>query len=121
MRIQMKTNDPHVKELARAAFPDYTGRKFGVEPFRARRLDSYWSGGSRSYFVLINIATKRHLEIPQNGSGFDAGALMLSVLPPGAALVEECIFCGRHLGLRVYLNPQNMTGVCAPDAKELSP
>lgn len=108
---KMKTFAPEVKQIARAAFPDYTGRKFRVEALAgAKRLDSYWSGGSRNYFVLLSLATMRQVALPQNGTPFDAvGTLELRELPINCALVEHCYFCGKDLGITVYARPENLT------------
>jgi hypothetical protein len=110
-RIPMKSNLPEVKELCKAAFPNYRGRKFSVEPFnRPMRLDSCWEGGSRSFYVLLNMATKQQVPVPENGTPYSNGGRILqcSELPMNVALVEHCIFCGHDIGCRVYVRPENL-------------
>lgn len=104
----MKTNDSTVKRIALAAFPNYRGRKFRVEPFHPMSLASYWSEGSRDYFTLIHLETLRQLPIPQNGTPFDPGTIDASNLPENAVLACHSIFCGKDVGITLYLRPENM-------------
>lgn len=114
MNSPIYTDSPDVREIARAAFPSYSGRTFKVAAFSPKRLDSHWDGGSRDYFVLIGLASRKAMEVPQNGTAFDGGALMLSALPEGAALVKHTIFCGKDLGITVYVNPSNLAPLLPP-------
>jgi hypothetical protein len=107
-RIKVSLSDPEVKRVVKATFPDYRGRTVYVS-YATRPVDvtSYWSGGSRSYFKVIDLRDGRVLGVPQNGTPFDGGPIRPEGIevPPGFAIVEHVIFCGRDLGIRIHVNP----------------
>lgn len=111
------TNAPEVQEIARIAFPSYTGKKFKVSTFSgSMRLDSYWDGGSRTYYSIVNMKTKRAKQIPENGSPYSGKPYRISKLPEGFAVVANSIFMGKDSGITVYVNPENITKMLpAPD------
>lgn len=103
---------PEVKRIAMAAFPDYKGRTFRVETFSGpMRLDSNWEGGSRSYYVILDLVSLRHATIPENGTPFSNGGKIerITELPLNCAVVEHCLFCGKDLGIRIYVSEANLT------------
>ena len=115
------SNDPHAEQIVRAAYPGATGRKIKIEAARgALNLSSYWSGGSRDYFVVINLATMRQATIPQNGSGFDGETFRVSELPEGFAVIKHTIFQGKDLGFTIILNPANFNQMALPAPIELT-
>jgi hypothetical protein len=114
--MKIYSTDPTVKRAALAAFPSYNGRSFAVDSFPAHgmALNSAWFEGSRDSFTLINLSTLARMEIPQNGTPFDGGALKLSTLPEGAAVVKHTVFCGKDLGLTVFVNPADLAPMLPP-------
>lgn len=117
------TDAPEVRKIAQAAFPDYTGRKFSVSPFSGpMRLDSCWEGGSRSYFVILNLDTMQHAPVPENGTPFSNGGQILqcSELPLNMAVVEHRIFLGKDAGIAIMVNPANLNRLALPTAQELT-
>lgn len=105
------TDAPEVKEIGLAAFPDYSGRKFKLEPFPSTgmSLHSYWSGGSRNYFAFAHLDTRKATEsVPQNGTVFDGENYKVTHLPENVALVEHSYFCGKDLGLTIYVGEENL-------------
>ena len=112
MKVTTKTA-PEVIEVAKRAFPNYTGRKYSLEVFKGpKRLDSCWDGGSRDTYKVIPLtkSTTGMFKVPENGTPFSNDGIIceLSDLPEGLALVCHCIFCGRDIGLTVYVNANNM-------------
>lgn len=104
---------PEVVSVARRGFPSYSGRKFKICAFRGpMSLASCWAGGSRDLYALVAVdgsASSARASVPQNGSGFERiPDLELRDLPDGMALVEHTIFCGKDLGLTVYVAPENL-------------
>jgi hypothetical protein len=96
-----------VKVIVSACFPDYKGRKFRTEVFRPQQCVSCWDGGSRDYFVLLNIATMRGQPIRENGSPFTAPLPRLESLPDKAhVLVERSIFCGKESGITIHCSQE---------------
>ena len=107
MKVSIK--DPIVRKIVRTAYPDYAGRKIAVKPRELPiRLDSYWSGGSRSYYVILRLVDMAISTIPQNGTPFDHVSLGKVTIPTGFVIVEHCIFCGEDLGIRIHANPNDL-------------
>ncbi len=105
------TDAPEVRAIAAIAFPGYSGKRFRVEPLSGNmRLDSYWSGGSRDYYCLVNMETRQTIPIPENGTPFSNGGQIFTLdnLPLNIALCEHSIFCGKDVGVKIYVHPDNL-------------
>lgn len=105
------TNHPDVIALARRAYPDYNGRKYGIEVTEKInvRNTSYWDGGSRSYFKFIKLdGTDSTVTVPPQ-SAFDPQIQGADAVPlqPGLACAEHIIFCGKDMGIRIHVHPEN--------------
>lgn len=105
---------PEVVTVAKRAFPEYSGHKFNVQPFRGpMRLDSYWSGGSRNVYRIMPLLVSDRCKVftvPENsGHPLQNGGKIveLSELPEGFVVVEHTLFCGKDLGLTVHVSPVN--------------
>lgn len=100
----MLLTDAQVRAIKKAI--GYKGRKeVSVLPFKpGMRVNSYWSGGSRDYWFLINLRTFVTKEIPQNGTPFDKLDLTCDVLAPNEVLVRLTNMSGRQLAPVVYMN-----------------
>ena len=100
--------DQTVKDLVRAAFPSYRGRKFYLDVVGERGLNvaSCWGGGSRDDFTFVSVETLRTVPMPAQ-SAFDrqiTGAQSVQ-LPDGIVCVEHSIFCGKDAGVTVHIPP----------------
>jgi hypothetical protein len=114
------TDAPEVKQIARVAFPDYNGNKFKVELFRGpMNLSSYWDGGSRDYYAIVNMSTMRSEPIPQGGSGHGDVPYRMTTLPDSFAVVEHTFYMGKDLGITIYVNQENMSKML-PQGQEIS-
>jgi hypothetical protein len=123
-RIDLKSS-PEVKRVVAAAFPGYKKHNAYLSEFSNEvTVNSYWDGGSKSVFVLVELATLTRKSLPtsshpyfdlQSASGitpdvtFDRGNVTLNHLPEGIALVEGGTFCGKPATAHVYVNPANLT------------
>ena len=106
----MYINSPEVQQIARIAFPSYSGRKFQVLPFSGpKNIHSYWDGGSRDSYVFVNLNTGKTMEVPENGTFYTAAIGELKELPENVVLVEHSIFCGKDAGVTVFVNKNNLT------------
>jgi hypothetical protein len=104
------TDAPEVKEIAKIAFPDYNGRQFKVLPFQGpMSLSSYWDGGSKIYYALVNMTTKKTVGVPESGNMHTGGAYRISELPPNMAVVAHSFFTGKDMGITIYVNEENLT------------
>lgn len=115
---------PEVKQVIRAAFPQYKKRIAYLSAFNGVNINSYWDGGSKSSFVLVELATMRVKPLPTSSHPYfdlhaasgqtpdvtiERGVVTLNRLPEGIALVEAGTFCGKPSTAHVYLNPANLT------------
>ena len=104
------TNDSTVEKIGRAAYPEYTGRKFRVQVVdHPINVKSYWDGGSRSFYRFIKLADVSSVfEVPAQ-SMFDRqieGAEAVSLVP-GLACVRHSYFCGKDMGIEIMVHPDN--------------
>jgi hypothetical protein len=119
-------SDIHVKPedvalIISATFPDYTGKKVrvtGTESVTLHNLE--WSGGSRSLYractidgVTLGAVAHGHIDNPAEGAK--------TSIALGCAIVEHITFCGRDLGLRIYVRPDDMPKNLAAPADALAP
>lgn len=94
-----------IKSVCGLAFPDYTGRKIKVRySVKSLNLSSYWDGGSRSYFRIVELSTMKVVTVPDNHPVFNKAAYDVKnvSLPQGFVVVEHCYFCGKDLGLTIH-------------------
>jgi len=111
-----------IKNLARQCFPRYRGRSFTINNSgRSVNINSYWDGGSRSKFVMLDLATGKRLDIAQNGTVHDGGPIAPDgvKVPAGYVLAEHVIFCGKDLGITFHVDPNTATAFL-PDNVELT-
>ena len=111
--ILVSINDPLIRRILKVTYPGYRGRKIRIVPQR-HPLDckSYWEGGSRDYFVFVRLDTFAVAPMPAQ-SAFDRdirGAESVT-LPPGVICVEHSIFCGKDVGIRIHVNPENLASM----------
>lgn len=99
-----------------SAFPNYHGRTFRLQPTtRVSFYDLNASGGTWNRYVLVSLlAPENRAALPKEspwtprveGSTFD--------LPPGFVVVEHSHFCGKDMGLRFYVHPDNVAKLLNP-------
>lgn len=115
----MRINTPEVVSLVKKAFPEYNGRRISVEPFHGpMAMNSYWSGGSRDYWAIVNMVTGQQVQIQENGTPWNPGIAPLQALPVNAAIVRHG--CGPYESVTVYVNPENLNRYMLPDSTELT-
>jgi len=122
------SSTPDVRDVVRAAFPDYRKREAIVCTFYAGlRINSYWSGGTRNEFAVVELATLRCHNLPtatnplydvalrglaNKADGFvkidEAGNITLKTLPDGFVVVRAGDFCGKRATAYVFVPAANM-------------
>lgn len=126
--IELK-NAPDLKRLVLAAFPDYRKKSVFLSVFGEHgvNVNSYWDGGSRSTYVLVNLATMQRKAMPtashpyfdiarQGMAGQETpdvavdhvGTVTLKRLPEGIALIKGGTFCGKPATAHIRVNAANM-------------
>ncbi|MGH2397536.1 MAG: hypothetical protein ACRDFW_11235 [bacterium] len=97
-----------VKALAKLAYPDYAGRKFRVcSTRRTYSMADYWSDGSRNFAVAVDLATGRIVEPREAAHNPLVGRAAHATfeIPAGVGILERAVFCGRQLGITLYVAP----------------
>jgi hypothetical protein len=112
--------DDLVKQVARIAYPDYTGRTYRVfVQSTPLEVSSTWDGGSRNYWAFVNVSTMKVLSVGDTGYSSSDKVTLL----PGIVAVKHIIFCGKDLGLEFYIHPDNAPAMLAdgnmPDLNDL--
>lgn len=103
-------NSPEIKSIALKAFPSYSGKKFRVETFRGpMNLSSYWSDGSKSSYVIVNMANDKAKAVPDSGAIQTGKPFQMTTLPDGMAVVEHSISRGIDMGITIYVNAENLS------------
>lgn len=111
-----------VPEMILRAFPGYRGRKFEIRV--AEEVHMYgcaWEGGSKNDYVAVDLDTGRsyHNTVEFGNMFVRAPGSATVPLPPNAAVVCHKIFCGKDLGLTIYLHPSRVAKLL-PERPELT-
>jgi hypothetical protein len=98
-------DDMDYKQLAKLAFPAYKGRKYReTVQEHPMSLSSYWDGGSRDWYAIINLETLEVNHAPTSHPCFDRwgkAAQTEFMIPAGFVIVRRSVFCGKETGLTV--------------------
>lgn len=108
--VALEPGDQMARKLAHASFPEYTGRKFKVEVRpEGSHVDvtSYWDGGSRDYYVILNLVTMKSAPVPQNGDAFTARKIAPVTLHENLCVVNHAIYMGKDMGLTFIISEKN--------------
>lgn len=129
--IELRTA-PEVRRAIVAAFPAYRKHNafLSVFPESGVQVNSFWDGGSKTYYAVIDLATLKTHSLPTSTHPhFDVanrglvnaedpdvrvdhvGNITLKHLPDGFALISSGTFCGKPATAHIYLNPANMAKV----------
>jgi hypothetical protein len=128
--MYMPAKTPEIAQLL-AAVPGLRGKRSAdirVLEFRGpQTVNSYWSGGSRAEYVLVNLITRETWSVPTSHPYFDradngdrCGNLELRELPPDTCLISGGIFCGKPGSIAIHVRPENMTAMLPAPGPELS-
>lgn len=97
-----------IKAIGRAAFPDYTGRKFRVYSTGTVVFsDTNWGGGTRSYYTAVRLGDGKTEPMADYAPWANPVEGRSIFIPAGFAVVEHSYFCGRDCGLRIHLGIQH--------------
>jgi hypothetical protein len=125
--VTLKAN-PDIRRIVNYAARNYRKTKAYVSVFSGNtNISSYWDGGSKSYYTVVNLATGMCHNLPTSTHPYfdiavagmascrtpdvesDArGNLYLRRLPEGFALVETGMFMGKTATAHVFLSPADM-------------
>lgn len=92
----------------------YNGRNFQVEAATEITINNhagYWDGGSRDTFYVVRLRDGQRASLNDktllHPGKVQAGEITYPI-PPGIVVVEHSIFCGKDMGLRFYVHPNDI-------------
>ena len=96
---------PEVVALVRLCYPEYRGRKYRLRPLQNPFTFSaaMWIGGSKSYYVVIDMVTRLTSSPDLAQIAWDSGNNLTVTIPPSCAVVEHVLSCGRDRGVCVHV------------------
>jgi hypothetical protein len=123
-RTKLRVSDPLVKKILAITWPEYRGRKVELEVGDSIRLGSYLGeGGTWNQWKALELAEFQVIDIPCPGglSAHVAGpdslawktSFGMSRVVPGIAYVGRIHFCGKDLGVRVVIHPDDAAKLIA--------
>ena len=124
---------PEIKRIVEAAFPSYRKHKATLSVFNGGvNINSYWDGGSRDEYAVVDLATCRRGALPTASHPYfdvarhgianvetdvisvdHVGNVTLKVLPEGFALVAAGTFCGKPATAHIYLHSSSYARIAA--------
>jgi len=111
MANSFKVSKRDVESVTTVAFPEYNGRRFKLEiSTNVMLANLHWDGGTKSVFRAVRLSDNAVAEVLTSSAPWNCKINGSYVeLPEGTVIVEHAVFCGKDMGLRIYVNPNNMT------------
>lgn len=125
IKVELK-NVPELKRLLAVAFPGYRKHNVYISAFREMNINSYWDGGSKDEYAVVELTTMSKRALPSSSHPFfdiarqgiqgensmvavsERGNITLKQLPENFALVAAGTFCGKAATAHIYFNEANM-------------
>jgi len=99
--------DPTIRAIKHAV--GYSGYRVRLSTEVPKELRSYWSGGSRDFFLLYGLETGKVFQLPSNHPFFEPSApSSLRELKQGVALIKRTYFQGKDLGITIYARAEDL-------------
>ena len=107
MNKSIKISTKQAKPILQKTFPQYKGRKIRVELANKVYIhDTNWSGGTRNkYMALQSNGDFNAYNAPAPWVNKEEGKAIDMV--PGMMIVMHTIFCGKDIGITIYIHPSN--------------
>lgn len=120
--IYVDKPDGALSSIFKKAYPEYKGRKLRVTTTKSVDVRSYWSEGSRDFFKFVNLDSLAVSGSIPAQSAFDRPLNGAEHVPlqDNWACVMHRIFCGKDMGLTLYIAPENANALLPFPADELT-
>jgi hypothetical protein len=110
--VRVSKGHPAVKALLAVAFPEYKGRKVYVELAEKAYVEPCAEGGSFDKVVAVNLAGEK-LAVSFGWADQWKYSAEPFPVPVGIALVVHSYFCGKDMGISIYVNPASAAALPA--------
>jgi hypothetical protein len=109
--LNTKLSIAEAKPIVSRCFPNYRGRRFFLETRDSVTLsNTYWDGGSRSYYVAFNLLTREvgHLKLNTAPREFGGKAEGVTVPLTPETVVVEHHFSGNYQYIIIWAHPSTV-------------
>jgi len=121
MHIDLRKAPEVLRLIQRAGASYYHKIVAQILPFPGRLyLSSHWEGGTRYWYTLVALDGTARIPVPENGTPFAIATPEITSIPTGSALVETCVFRGKNMPAKIYVNPENMNQFVLTEAPQLT-
>lgn len=106
---KISRTDPMIREMLRATYPGWTGRKISVKIKNFLTFyNTNWGGGSRNEYRSFELATGRGRALLVSAPWKNAVEGQTADIPAGWVVVEHTIFQGHDMGITIHVNPADV-------------
>jgi len=99
---------PEIARLIKIAASGYKKRKAFIQSRTEKSLsNTYWDGGSRSSYTIVNLSTGQVIPCPQNAPLHFNGTAPTIKIDDDTVIIETGVFCGKTATASVYVSPEN--------------
>jgi hypothetical protein len=102
-RVKLQKRD--IQFFLDRTFPNYRGRTFSAQVRETYNMEDYWSGGTRYYCRFVTSDGTTFSAPVGTTNPFNRIAHVSFPIPKNVMVVENCIFCGKDLGVRFFVSP----------------
>lgn len=101
-----KVKKAQIAPLLEVSFPEYAGRKFFAEFASIYRFyNTYWDGGTKNEYKVINMDNGETSGIPVTCAPWDIYEGLAVSIPENIVIVRHSYFCGKDVGITFYAHP----------------
>jgi hypothetical protein len=106
---KMSRTDPMIREILRATYPAWTGRKIRatVKNF-ITFYNTNWGGGTRNEYRTFELASGRGRALWVSAPWRNPVEGTTHPIPAGWVVVEHQIFQGHDMGITLHVNPADV-------------
>lgn len=115
--LAVSPTDSTIRMISKAV--GYTGRKINMKAKETVTISgTAWDGGSRDTYFVLRLSNGDTLPVPRmNPSAFGGPAEDPVInLQDDVCVVRHSIFCGKDMGLTIFVHPNNMAPLLPPKA-----
>lgn len=113
-----------VEHLISATYPEWKGQKVQVEATDSLLVHGLnWSGGSRNQYRACTLDGKAtgSADIGNHAAPWrNPVEGKTTPIPSGHCVIQHIMFCGKDLGIRIYVNPVDMPRYLKSGSEELT-
>ena len=108
MKTELRVKAKDYKWLTDSAFSSRKRELIIIVTDKVSIYNTFWDGGSKNTYKAVQLESGNTANLITGSSPWTAISEGKSIqLEPGIAIVEQSVFCGKDMPLRVYIHPDN--------------